>query len=144
GTRTIDEQDLRKVIVETSDFNLVKYCTVFKKEEGVTERWKFEHNYFQEFLCAELLSEQPFEIVKSFISYNEYDKVLPTWFNTVAQLISILDSKSDLLQELTEWLIKNDSEVLVNVEREKLSLELRENIFIQIFEYYRKLNIWID
>jgi len=144
GTRTIDEKDLRQVVVETSDFNLVKYCTVFKKEEGVTGKWKFEHNYFQEFLCAELLSEQPFEIVKSFISYTEYDKVLPTWFNTVAQLISILDSKSYLLEKLTEWLIKNDSEVLVNVEREKLSIELRENIFIQIFEYYRKIKIWID
>ncbi|WP_346859671.1 hypothetical protein [uncultured Draconibacterium sp.] len=144
GTRTIDEQDLRKVVVETSDFNLVKYCTVFKKGEGVAAKWKFEHNYFQEFLCAELLSEQPFEIVKSFISYNEYEKVLPTWFNTVAQLISILDSKSDLLKEIIEWLIKNDSEVLVNVEREKLSLELRESIFIQIFDYYRHLKIWID
>lgn len=144
GTRTIDEQDLRKVVTKTSDFNLVKYCTVFKKEEGVSAKWKFEHNYFQEFLCAELLSEQPFEIVKSFISYNEYEKVLPTWFNTVAQLISILDSKSDLLREITNWLIKNDSEVLVNVEREKLSLELRESIFIQIFDYYRHLKIWID
>jgi hypothetical protein len=144
GTRTIDEEDLRKVVVETSDFHLVKYCTVFKKEEGVVARWKFEHNYFQEFLCAELLSEQPFEIVKSFISYNEYEKVLPTWFNTVAQLISILDSKSDLLKELTDWLIKNDSEVLVNVEREKLSLGLRESIFILIFEHYRHLKIWID
>lgn len=144
GTRTIDEQDLRKVVVTTSDFNLVKYCTVFKKEDGVTGTWKFEHNYFQEFLCAELLSEQPFEIVKSFISYNEYDKVLPTWFNTVAQLISILDTESNLLRELTDWLIKNDSEVLINVEREKLSVELRESIFTQIFEYYRNLKIWID
>lgn len=144
GTRIIKEEDLRTCVEETEDFRLLKYCTVFKKDESSEKQWKFEHNYFQEFLCAELLSEQSFDVVKSFISYNDYDKVLPTWFNTVAQLISIIDTDLDLFKKLIEWLIKYDAEVLVNVEREKLSISTREKIFIKIFEYYKELKIWID
>jgi hypothetical protein len=144
GIRVIDEKDMREFITETQDFKLIAYCTVFKKEEGSSDKWKFEHNYFQEFLCAELLSTQYFEIVKSLICYTDYEKVLPNWFNTVAQLISILDVHDELFKKLTAWLIKNDAEVLVNVEREKLSPEIREDIFKQIFNYYKDLKIWID
>ncbi|MGQ1787485.1 NACHT domain-containing protein [Saccharicrinis sp. GN24d3] len=144
GVRVIEEKDLRELISETNEFKLIKYCTVFTKDEATGNRWKFEHNYFQEFLCAELLSQQDFETVKSFISHKKLDKVLPTWFNTVAQLISILNSEGILFKKLINWLVQNDSEVLVNVEREKLSPSIRKEIFKQIFEYYRGKKIWID
>lgn len=144
GISTIEEEDFHELIPDSKDFQLVKYCTVFNKEIKETGKWKFEHNYFREFLCAELLSKQSFEVVKSFICIQNFDKVLPNWFNTVAQLISILDKNDELFKDLIQWLIKNDSEVLVNVEREKLSIEIREEIFKQIFEYYKGLKIWID
>ncbi len=144
GIRVIEEKWLRELICDIEEFKLIKYCTVFMKDEGNGDNWKFEHNYFQEFLCAELLSQQDFKIVKSFISHEKYDKVLPTWFNTVAQLISILDTESTLFNELTSWIIEHDSEVLVNVEKEKLPLSVRKEIFIQIFEHYRNKKIWID
>lgn len=132
GTRIIDEDNLRKIVPSTDKYQLISYCTVFKKEEGESNNWKFEHNYFQEFLCAEELSKQTFETVKSFISYDNFEKILPTWFNTVAQLISILEINSPLFKSLTDYLIKNDLEILVNVERRSfpLKVELR---YLRIF-----------
>lgn len=143
GSRNIDIKDLRILISDKSDFELIKRCTVFNKEEGF-EQWKFEHNNFQEILCAEKLAELPFEIVIDLISFKEYKKIQPSWTNTVSFLISLLNETNTLFQPLVDWIICYDPEILVKVEKERIHQQIRNEIFIQIFEYYKELNIWIN
>lgn len=143
GSRNIIVNDLRTLISEKSDFELIKHCTVFNKEEG-SEQWKFEHNNFQEILCAEKLAELPFETVIDLISFKGYNKIQPSWTNTVSFLISLLNENDKLFQPLIDWIISNDPEVLVKVEKERIPLKIRTEIFIQIFNYYKELNIWIN
>lgn len=143
GSRNIDSKDLQTLISDKSDFELIKHCTVFNKEESF-EQWKFEHNNFQEILSAEKLAELPFETVIDFISFKGYNKIQPSWTNTVSFLISLLDENDILFQPLVDWIIFNDPEILVKVEKERIPQQIRTEIFIRIFEYYKGLNIWIN
>jgi hypothetical protein len=143
GSRNIDIKDLRILISDKSDFELIKHCPVFNKEDGF-EQWKFEHNNFQEILCAEVLADLPFETVIDLISFKEYNKIQPSWTNTVSFLISLLNENDILFQPLVNWIICNDPEILVKVEKERIPQQIRNEIFIQIFEYYKELNIWIN
>jgi len=143
GSRNIDSKKLHTLISNQFDFKLIRNCAVFKKEEGI-EQWKFEHNNFQEILCAEKLADLPFEIVIDLISFKAYKKIQPSWTNTVSFLISLLDENDILFQPLVDWIIFNDPEILVKVEKERIPQQLRTEIFIRIFEYYKGLNIWIN
>jgi len=143
GSRNMESKDLHTLISDKHDFNLIKRCTVFNKEEGY-EHWKFEHNNFQEILCAEMLANLPFEIVIDLISFKEYNKIQPSWTNTVSFLISLLNENDILFQPLVDWIISNDPEILIKVEKERIPLKIRTEIFIQIFNYYKDLNIWIN
>lgn len=143
GSRNIDSTKLHTLISDQFDFKLIRNCAVFKKEEGI-EQWKFEHNNFQEILCAEKLAELPFETVIDLISFKGYKKIQPSWTNTVSFLISLLDENETLFQPLVDWIICYDPEILVKVEKERIPQKIRNEIFIQIFEYYKGLNIWIN
>lgn len=143
GSRNIDSKDLHTLISDKLDFELIKHCTVFNKEEGL-ENWKFEHNNFQEILCAEKLAELPFETVINLIGFKGYNKIQPSWVNTVSFLISLVDENDKLFQPLIDWIVSNDPEVLVKVEKERIPQKIRIEIFIRIFNYYKELNIWIN
>ena len=142
GSRNISIKDLRTLISDKPDFELIKHCTVFNKEEGF-EHWKFEHNNFQEILCAEMLANLPFKTVIELISFKRHNKIQPSWTNTVSFLISLLNEDDTLFQPLVDWIISNDPEILIRFEKEKIPQKLRNEIFIRIFEYYKELNIWI-
>jgi len=141
GQRKISSDNLHELMGQ-SEFELLKHCPVIKKEDG-TENWKFEHNNFQELLCAEYIKELPFDKVLDLISYKDYAKIRPSWVNTISFLISLLKDDDKLFRPLIDWIVKNDSEILVKVEKERLSPELRHTIFTSIFNYYKELNIWI-
>ncbi|MBV5284144.1 MAG: hypothetical protein JZU53_17115 [Paludibacter sp.] len=143
GSRNISIKDLRTLISDKPDFELIKRCTVFNKVEGF-EEWKFEHNNFQEILCAEMLADLPFETVIELISFKGHNKIQPSWTNTVSFLISLLDENDTLFHPLVDWIICYDPEILVKVEKERIPQQIRNEIFINIFEYYKGLNIWIN
>ena len=124
------------------EFEFLKFCPIIKKEEG-SEDWIFEHNNFQELLCAQYIMELPFNKVLDLISYLDYAKVKPSWVNTISFLISLLKDDDELFQPLIDWIVTNDPEILVKVEKERLSPELRYAIFTGIFNHYKALNIWI-
>jgi len=141
GQRKIGINNLQQLILQ-DEFEFLKFCPIIKKEEG-SEDWIFEHNNFQELLCAQYIMELPFNKVLDLISYSDYAKVKPSWVNTISFLISLLKDDDELFRPLIEWIVKNDPEILVKVEKERLSPELRYAIFTGIFNHYKTLNIWI-
>lgn len=141
GTRYITSNDLSNII-KMDSFDFVKHCPFNKESE--TENWRFEHNNFQEILCAEYLANFSCDEIISFISYVNYPKIKSSWVNTVTFLISILKEDNNIFKPLLDWIIQHDHEILVKVERERLSSDLRNTIFKQIFNYYKEKNIWIS
>lgn len=137
----------RNYILESEIENLLRqdqremllYTGLFEYETQ-DKYWKFQHNNFQEFLAARLLAENDLELIKKIIAFApEYNKVIPSWTNTLS-FLSTLYPKDDLLS----WLYKSQPEMLVKFERDRIPAELRHEIFVKIFNYYKQRKIWID
>ena len=168
------DQNKRQVIPELS---LIKKS--FLKEGDV---YQYQHNNFQEYLAAKMLSNQNLNIILEFISfrsvikrrvswieklmvtleyvdfkpfgikidrlmsklfslvrYKRIDKINPSWANTVAFLCQLRE-KDDLL----EYLIKNEHELTLKFEINRIDEAKRKEIFKKIFEKYTKRGIWIN
>jgi hypothetical protein len=132
-------------LITSAEFNSLKYCTAFKKKDGEEVIWQFEHNNIQEFLAAKALSDLEFEKVVQFIAFApNYEKLIPSWVNTLAFLFSILNTNTDLFKKLLQWMLRNEQEVMVKFEPDKVAENLRVQIFQGIFNYHKTHDVWIS
>jgi len=86
GRNYIEDEEYKKIIPDESQRELLKYTTVWIKNEAESVTWQFEHNNFQEYLAAEVLSIQTIDVIKSFVSTKSNKRVLPSWINTISIL----------------------------------------------------------
>ncbi len=143
SSRVISIQDLRVLVNDTDRLDLIKHCTLFRKVKGSNEEWEFEHNLFCELLCAEQLKELSFDKIVSLIKHPYTNEVLPYWLNTVGHLVGILDDEGELMNQLVDWIIDNDQDVVVRLEPQKISEDRRFDLFKGIFNYYKEKKIWL-
>jgi len=172
--KIFSDQNKRAIIPELS---LIKKS--FLKEGDV---YQFQHNNFQEYLAAKVLSNQNLNLILEFVSfrsvikreiswieklmvyleyvdfkpygikidrlistflsrirYKRVDKINPSWANTVAFLCQLRE-KDDLL----EYLIKNEPEITLKFELNRIDEEKRKNLFKTVFEKYSDRGIVID
>jgi hypothetical protein len=140
GRNYITDEEFTQFEANESLRTLLKYCTAWKKQEGDTVTWQFEHNNFQEYLAARILSRQSLEVIQDFISFKpDYKKIIPSWVNTLSFLISI-SNNSDLFR----WIIESEPEIAVKFEPDKIEVTDRIRIFKEIFNNYKGKQIWID
>lgn len=142
GMRTISQQELKRIIPDKQNRNLIKCSTIFYRS-GNSQVWEFQHAYFLEYLAAEYLSTLTFSHIQKLVTGESTGRVMPAWQNTVMLLLSTSDSDILLFGELVNWLIDTDPEILLWIETERLSSGLREHIFYDIFKYHKvkKTNI---
>ena len=112
---------------------------IFKKD--IDRNYSFEHNAFREYLVACFLMESELEQIKSMVCYTGESKVKPLWYNTVVLCLSQLSVKDNLFGEVIDWLSRNDREILLYVDPEWVSEEIRNRIFKEIVLYYKALGI---
>lgn len=145
GRNYINNDDYQQLIPDESVRTLVNHCTVWKKNEGEIVTWQFEHNNFQEYLAARVLSRQSLEIIKDFISFKpDHRKVIPSWVNTLSFLISIIDKHVPLFDDILNWIKDIEPELVVKFEPDKVETATRIHIFKSIFGYYKERQIWIN
>jgi predicted NACHT family NTPase len=140
GRNSITDDELKKLLPNANIINLIRHCSLINKLEGKVTTWQFEHNNVQEYLAAEILSRQNFEIVKSFISFApEYRKIIPSWVNTLSFLLTISSE-----QKLTDWILDIEPEITIKFEPDKIDRSVRRMIFKNIFNNYKEKKIWIN
>ncbi len=139
GRNYILGDELKRLIPDLTLRDLIKHCTTWKTEdEGIT--WQFEHNNIQEYLAAKILSRQPLDIIKDFVSFQpEYKKIIPSWVNTFSFLLSISGDS-----ELLNWILENQPEIAIKFEPDKIEDSSKIKIFKDVFNYYKERQIWID
>ncbi|HLP11161.1 MAG TPA: hypothetical protein VK177_04455 [Flavobacteriales bacterium] len=143
GKNAISNSDFESVIDDSSKIDLIKYSKLFTKSENSRGIWKFEHRLFQEYLAARYLSKLRFDEIITLITYSPgHTKLIPSWMNTITFLLGI--KNGTYYDDLITWLMKNDKELIIKVEREKLDIVKREVIFKEIFSYYQKNEFWIN
>lgn len=140
GRNYISDYELNKIITDAHVRELLKHCSLINKAEGDAKTWQFEHNSIQEYLSASILSQQPIEVIKSFIAFApDYIKIIPSWLNAVSFLFSFLPKG-----QFINWIMEKEPEITVKFEPDKINDHSRIQIFQNIFNSYKKKQIWID
>jgi GTPase SAR1 family protein len=136
----ISDDEFKILIPDMPLRNLIKHCTAWKKEEGESLTWQFEHNNIQEYLAAKALSRQSLGIIKNCVSFKpEHRKIIPSWVNAVSFLLSMSDDSS-----LFDWILEIEPEICLKFESDKIAKIQRIKIFKDIFNRYKEKQIWID
>ncbi|MDH7911359.1 hypothetical protein [Winogradskyella sp. SYSU M77433] len=141
-SRIIEDSELT-ILIPNHKAELINSCFVEKIYNA--DRWQFEHKNLQEFFVAKALMKLPFEEIISFISLNSANnKTHPSWLNSISYLINDLDSSEDVYVKLIQWLKKNDPEVLFKSDSDRVSEEIRSEVFQDYFIKRCKENtLWI-
>ena len=138
GTNIIGEDELLE-LVSVEEFEQLPYCAALKREETDSQVWRFEHNNLQEYLAASALSKLPFEKLLHLITFEpDYEKIIPTWINTLTFLYAILDAGSPLLSSLTDWLVRFEPDVIIKMEADKIDPATRMTLFRTIYGEFEK------
>ncbi len=140
GRNYISDEEFKKLIHDGSLRELMVYSTAWKKEGDVDKKWQFEHNSLQEYFAARVLSRQPLDIIKSFVSFeSSFNRIIPSWVNAVSFILSLSEDSS-----LLSWLIENGPEICVKTEPGIIAEETRISLFKDIYNNYKDKDIWID
>jgi hypothetical protein len=145
GKNYLTSQELTGIIDEDDRSKFIIYSLSFRKMEGEDEKWQFDHSLLQEYLAAKALSKLDVNTILQFIAFEpNYTRIMPSWINTLTFLFSILPNEDTRFAYLLEQILKNDPELLVKIEREKISEITRNQIFQNIYNYYKGYNILIN
>lgn len=143
GRNYIDDQEYELIIIDEDTRKLLSHCTAWKKcfnGQGGSISWQFEHNNIQEFLAAEKLNTFPFYIIKGFIAFEPgFDKIMPSWVNTISFLLSITQTN-----DLINWILEIEPEIVIKFEPNRVEETRRVQIIKDIFNFYQRKKIGIN
>lgn len=131
-----------------SDFDLAINALPIRKgyQHDNNVDWEFEHNIFMEHLVSNVLKGLSFEQILEYASSS--DKIKSKWRDIICHLLGVLDKndgqEKKLFDQIIEWLISHDSDLLLNVEEAQLSKDLRSKIFLEIYRWHQERTIWLD
>ncbi|AZQ63312.1 hypothetical protein EI427_14005 [Flammeovirga pectinis] len=140
---SLEEDELEQFLDEdTEKFQIIQYTKFYKKDTQLVS-WEFDHRLFQEYLSAKALCRYSFERIISFITYQNWKKVKPSWINITGFLISVIENEQ-VRSKLIDWLINNDPDSIVTAEKEVIPTELRVKVFKKIFKRTKKYQVWLN
>lgn len=126
----LESTELLKTVNSKEIAKLLKRCYLL--DNGSEGKWRFEHNNFKEYLSAKFMARKGFDFIKANIFIPKVNKIKPIWLNTLGFIIGYLDDKSPVLAELVTFIEAHDPQSLVRAERDKIELDIRENIFFNL------------
>ncbi|SFN91952.1 NACHT domain-containing protein [Chryseobacterium oleae] len=126
----IEEQNLLDLL-GYNDKQFFEELSLIQKNSN-SNTLQFRHKNFQEFFAAKYLSKLTFEEILDYIKIPKIDRIKPTLFNTLTFLLNIIEnSKYELLKD---WLLNNEPEQLFYAEDNRISSELKNEIFENYFK----------
>ena len=129
--RVLNDQNLN-VILE-----FISFRSVIKRKVSWAEKVMVPLEYV-DFHPLGIKIDKVVSTLLNLVKYRRIDRVNPSWTNTVAFLCQ-LRKKNDLLK----YLEKNDPELTLKFETNRIGDDQREELFKTIFEKYTNREIWI-
>ncbi|MQR85559.1 hypothetical protein GFV16_06345 [Bacillus megaterium] len=139
GKSALTKAEYYNLVPDVNDRNILDKCSIWKRvDRGKERHWMFEHKNFQEYLAAKVLYRQlDFTLVKKLISFPiDYEPIIPSWINTLSFLIGMIEQEHPWFEELFQWLYKNNPEIIMHFERERIEEGKRDEVFKTIFYSY--------
>lgn len=145
GKNSCVQNELEEILDERS-LNLIKFfSSIINKEENGKSTWEFEHRQLQEFFAAQGLKNLSFDDLIQVIAFPpNHNTLKPSWYNTVGLLISLLDKNSDFFQNLIGWLLENEKEVFLYLEKDRISEGVAKEILERFLQVAVEKNIGIN
>ncbi|MGG1073782.1 hypothetical protein ABE178_28760 [Priestia megaterium] len=147
GKSALTEAEYYNLVPDVNDRNILDKCSIWKRVDSGKERhWMFEHKNFQEYLAAKVLYRQlDFTLVKNFCSFPiDYEPIIPSWINTLSFLIGMIEQEHPWFEELFQWLYKNNPEIIMHFERERIEEGKRDKVFKTIFYSYSNKKVLLN
>lgn len=145
GRNYLGDDEYHQIIRDERTREILRHCALWERDKQGKGTWEFDHNNFQEYLAARSLSRQPLTVIKSFISFEpDYAKINPTWLNTLAFLVSILDPAGQKFRELLGWIEQVEPEVIIKFEPDKIPTPTRVAYFKSVFQKAKGVGLGID
>jgi len=118
--------------------SLIRHSGIWNTSDN--ESWAFDHNNFREYLVAKQLAALPLGGVVELITYpDDRNSIKPSWVNVLSFLTQLYNG-----DELLEWLMKANPELIVKFEPARIDVKVRSKIFISILEDFKRKNMWIS
>ncbi len=144
GKRFIKENDLINII-NREEKEISKHCGIFEVTKEDPPIWRFTHNLFQEYCAAFFLSKYNFFEIKKIICFPpDYNKLKPTWLNTLSFLLDIWGTKNFVHDTLIKEIFQISESAVLTIETNSISDELRSKIFFSVYNYYCDKEMRID
>ena len=111
---------------------------------GKGKGYWFSHNSFKEFFVSKyLLSLNNLNDIKRICCYKGMDYIKAGWYNTIALMLDQLSPNSELSKQILEWIVKDNTEMVLLIDNKLFSKEARVSIFKKIVEEYKEKDIRI-
>lgn len=121
-------------LIKKEDIELLNYSSLWKNED---DKLMFSHNNFFEYLAAEKLLELNYDEIKKLITYDGVT-FNPKWMNIV---VFMINKKYD--HSFVDWLLNICPDFIFYLEKDKISDNRREQLFISTFKSYEEKKIWL-
>ena len=113
-------------------------------DTGEDGKYEFAHNSFKEYFVARyLLNLGSLEEIQRLCCYEGTKIVRTGWNNTVALLLSQLPSKSELSNKIVSWIVEDNKELVLYIDKRLLCINERTKIFKDILEWHKERNLRI-
>lgn len=141
GLNEISKEDLLDLFdSQYDDYNRVLRSGLI--EHGDNNGYNFSHNAFKEYFVARyLLTLNTIQKIQKLSCYAGTRVVRTGWSNTVDLLLAQLPKDSDLSKEILEWIVADNKELLLYVERNLLEEKERTRIFKEILQWHKEKNL---
>ncbi len=145
GSNFFNEDQLYKIVngnsADAKDFKMNPLIDKIVDSEN----WYFEHRNIQEYFAALTISELDFDDIIGIIQIENTRKTNPSLFNTISFLINILDKNSSKYENVIQWFLDNEPELLFKAEGDRISPDIREKVFQNYFEKEcKEKTFWIS
>lgn len=142
GKTAVSTSELKQFEIDDDDIQLLDNLSIIEKHISTfsEDKWSFQHKNIQEYLTAEILSSTTnINAIKDiiFVNGNGLKQVNQRILNSLSFLISNETISDKLFNELLLELLEHDPEVLLKFESDKLTKEIRDSIFLKIWNKYK-------
>lgn len=132
---------MKEELLTLFDNNYEDYNRVLRT--GLTEPVEqdgcsFTHNSFKEFFVSRyLLKLDSFEEIQNLSCYRGTQIVKVGWYNTIALLLSQLPKESELSKQILEWIVNDNKNMVLHIDRKMFDEKRRTDIFKDIIEWHK-------
>jgi hypothetical protein len=141
---SISRKQVLEIIGNEEDMDLLQKSSSVL--EVLSDSWQFSHLNFQEYLAGCVLLKFDFPRIKKTIGIKslKYRMTKPSWLNTISFFVDLVDSKPALKEQIVSWLEKDEPQLLFKFESNRLPIDLKERLVIQICSNHKQQNKKFD